>query len=127
MRTDGLHAGMAARKFGEVDAGDIEIVEVAVIEPTELAQRPVIADPLASPEDELAEESFVGFGWRTSCLAAPSPGIKAKARLSIVVSFPAGSRGAGRGPVVTFRICDRDSRNEPIMLQCSIGNNAGVA
>ena len=117
---------MATRKFGEVDAGEIEVVEVTVIEPAEFTQRPVIADPLASPEDELAEETFVGFGRRQSRLAAPSPGIKAKARLSIVVSFPAGSQGAGRGPVVTFRICDCASGNEPIMLQCSIGNNAGV-
>ena len=45
---------MAACKLGEVDAGEIEVVEVTVIEPAEFTQRPMIADLLAGPEDELA-------------------------------------------------------------------------
>ena len=51
---------MAPGQLGEVDPGEAEIVEIAVVEPVQLVQRPVVADLLARPEHELAEKALIG-------------------------------------------------------------------
>ena len=50
--------GVPPCQLREVDAGEIDVVEIAVVELMQLVQRPVVADPLACPEDELAEEAL---------------------------------------------------------------------
>ena len=50
---------MAPGQLGEVDPSKVEIVEIAVVELVQLVQRPLVADPLAGPEHQLAEDAFV--------------------------------------------------------------------
>src|SRR4051794_5210287 len=57
---EGLAAGrVAPRQLGEVRPRDVEVVEVTVIEPLQLVERAVVADPLPRPEHELAEEALL--------------------------------------------------------------------
>src|SRR3954447_15984716 len=43
----------------EVDPGEAEIVEIAVVEPVQLVQRPLVADPLPGPKHQPAEEALL--------------------------------------------------------------------
>jgi hypothetical protein len=46
-------------QLGEVRPREVDVVEVAVVEPLQLVQRAVVADPLARPERELAGSGSV--------------------------------------------------------------------
>ena len=52
---------MPPGQLGEIDAREVEIVEIAVVEPVELVQRTLVADPLARPEHQLAEKAGIGL------------------------------------------------------------------
>lgn len=55
-----LGAGRMARgQRGEIDPGNGEVVEIAVVETVQLVQRPLAADPLPRPEHELAEKALL--------------------------------------------------------------------
>ena len=75
----GLGAGrVPPGQLGEVRPREVDVVEVAVVEPLQLVQRAVVADPLARPERELAEEALLGVA-----PVGARDGIRAKARFSM--------------------------------------------
>src|SRR4051794_40572126 len=76
--SEGLGAGrVPPSQLREVAAREVEIREVAVVEPMQLVQRAVVADPLACPERELAEEAPSA----SRLSSGPGEGIRARARL----------------------------------------------